>query len=113
MGALIKKHLRHLRFLALLIPLFMVCAGMKVPDLSRPQKPKPIWRAVLEETSTKTEKHSFAKLDLDPVIPSIPPLGLRAAEQHSTEALPQQSPLTFLSVSPLPPRAPPASAPLA
>jgi len=104
---LFAKHSRFIRFITLMIPLFLVCMGMRVPDLSRPHKPKPIRRAVLENTSARTIVQSVVKSDLDPVITSPPLLVFLSPEVSSPEVLPVYLSIPLLSLSPLPPRAPP------
>ncbi|NTW88622.1 MAG: hypothetical protein HGB26_05765 [Desulfobulbaceae bacterium] len=107
------KHSRYLRFIILLIPLFLVFFGMKVPDFSRPQKPKPMRRAVLDKTPVKTVLQSIVKIDIDPCITSLPTIVFLATEEYFPEASPIHSPVHLLSRSPFPPRAPPASPTLA
>lgn len=107
------KHSRCIRYITLIIPLFLVCVGMRVPDLSRPHKPKPMRRAVLDKTPSRTIVHSVVKVDVDPVITSQPAVVLLSVVNISSEALPNYLPVPLLSLSPLPPRAPPVSNPLA
>jgi hypothetical protein len=109
MSALI-KYLRHPRFIILLILSFLVFVGVKFSDLSRPHKPKCLWGVVLDESPSQTEKQSITKIDLDPVIPGLPTFSFLATEKHFPEAHPVHSSAPFLSLNPLPPRAPPASA---
>jgi len=101
-----QKHSRYIRFLTFMIPLFLVCVGMRVPDFSRPHKPKPIRRAVLDKT-TRTIAQSVVKYDVDPVLATYPPLVFLSAVDISPEATPLYLPVPLLSLSPLPPRAPP------
>lgn len=107
------KQSRWIRLIALAIPLFLVCLGMRVPDFSRPHKPKPLRRAVLEKTSARTIVQSVIKADLDPVATSQPSLELLPTEAYAPEAHPVYLPVPLLSLSPVSPRAPPAATPLA
>ena len=86
---------------------------MKVPGFSRPQKPKPIRRAILDKTSARTILQSVEKIDVDPVTTSPPTLGFLSTEEHSPEAPSIHSSVSLLALSSLPPRGPPASNPLA
>lgn len=106
-----EKHSRCIRFITLMIPLFLVCLGMRVPDLSHPDKPKPVRRAVLDKSSARTIVHSVVKADADPFITHQPTLALLSAVPVSPEALPINLPVPPLSLNPLPPRAPPAPNP--
>ena len=107
------KHSRYIRFITLLIPFFLVCVGTRVPDFSRPHKPKPLRRAVLEKTSARTIVHSVVKSDLDPVTTSQPTLVLLPAEKYSPVTHPVYLPVPLLSLSPQSPRGPPVANPLA
>lgn len=107
------KHSRCIRFLTVVVPLFMVFVGMKAPDFSRPLKPKPMRRAVLEKTSARTIVQSVVKTDPDPVIPSPPALIFLSTEEHPPEAHAIHWPVPLLSLRPLSSRAPPASNPFA
>ena len=107
------KHSRCIRFLTVVVPLFMVFAGVKAPDFSRPLKPKPMRRAVLEKKSARTIVQSVVKTDLDPIITSQPTFLFLSMEEHAPEAHPVQPPVPLLSLRPLSPRAPPASGLLA
>jgi hypothetical protein len=107
------KHSRCIRFITLLIPLFLVCVGTRVPDFSRPHKPKPLRRAVLDKSSARTIAQSVVKVAVDPVITNHPTLALLSAVDFLPEVHPIYLPVPLLSLSPLPPRAPPVSSPLA
>ena len=107
------KYSRCIRFITLIIPLFLVCVGMKVPGFSRTHKPKPIRRAILGKTSARTVVQSVEKIDLDPVITNPPTLFFLSTEEHSPEAPSIHSSVSLLALSSLPPRGPPASNPLA
>ena len=108
------KHGRWIRFIALMIPLFLICLGMRVPDFSRPHKPKPLRRAVLEKTSARTiVQQSVVKSDLDPVTISPPTIVPLPAEEYSPVAHPVYLPVPLLSLRPLSPRAPPVVTSLA
>jgi hypothetical protein len=107
------KHSRYIRFIILIIPLFLVLFGMKVPDFSRPHKPKPMRRAVLDKTPAKTALQSIVKIEIDPCITSLTTILLLATEEYSPEVHPIFSPVSLLLLSPFPPRAPPASPTLA
>lgn len=111
--SLFAKHSQVVRFIILLIPLFLVFAGMRVPDFSRPQKPKPMRRAVLDKSSARTIVQAVVKVDVAPVIISQTNLVFLPAVHFSPEAHPVYLPVPLLSLSPLPPRAPPAANPLA
>jgi len=108
-----EKHSCCLRYITLLIPLFLVCVGTRVPDLSRPHKPKPMRRAVLEKTSARTIVQSVVKFAADPAITSQPLPVIFPAEAYSPEVHPVYLSVPLLSLSPLPPRAPPVSHPAA
>ncbi len=107
------KHSRVVRFITLMIPLFLVCVGMRVPDFSRPHKPKPMRRAVLDKSTARTIVHSVVKLDVDPVITCQPTLVFLPTVHFSPEAHLVYLPVPLLSLSPLPPRAPPVANQLA
>src|SRR5512133_1440226 len=107
--SLFDTHSRCIRFITLVIPLFLISAGMRVPDFTQPQKPKPVRRAVLEKTSSRTIADSFVKVAVGPVITSHHALVFHAADDFSPEAHPVYLPVPLLSLSPLAPRAPPAS----
>jgi len=107
------KHSRCIRFITFMIPLFLVFVGMRVPDFSRPHKPKPMRRAVLENTSARTIVQSVVKIDVDPVIANLPTLVFLPTEDFSPAVHPVYLPVPLLSLSPLPPRAPPVLPPLA
>jgi hypothetical protein len=110
---LIAKHNQYIRLVAILIPLFLVFMGMRVPDLSRPHKPKPMRRAVLENSSTRTIVQSVVKNDIDPVTTNLPTIVLLPTEEYIPEAQPIYASVPLLSLSPFPPRAPPVTRPLA
>lgn len=107
------RHCRYIRFITLMIPLFLVLVGMRSPDLFRPHKPKPMRRAVLDKTPVRTVLQSVEKIDIDPVIASPPAIVFLATVEPFPEATTIYSLLPLLSLNPLPPRAPPASNPLA
>lgn len=103
------KHIRYIRYITLMIPLFLVFMGMKVPDLSRPHKPRPMRAAVLDKTPVQTVMQSITKIDIDPVITNQFALVFLAAEKYSP-APPTSHPfIPFLPLSPLPARAPPTN----
>lgn len=104
--------MRDLRFVSLMIPLFLLFVGMRVPDLSHPHKPKPMARAVMEKTSARTVLQTIAKVDLDPVAPNQFTLDYRDTEEHSPELPPCHAPVPILSLAAFPPRAPPTPPPL-
>ena len=106
------KHNRYIRLVAILIPLFLVFVGMRVPDLSRPHKPKPMRRAVLENSTARTIVQSVVKNAVDPVTTNLPTLVLLPTEEYIPEASPIYLSVPLLSLSPFPPRAPPGTAPL-
>lgn len=101
-------HSRYIRLVTILIPLFLVCLGMKVPDLSRPHKPKPVRRAVLDKTPAQVIKDSVAKVAVTPAIPGsstvIVPPAVLAYLIAATEIYVSVS---YERATPLPPRAPP------
>lgn len=107
------KHSRGIRFITIMIPLFMVFIGMRVPDFSRPHKPKPMRRAVLDNTSARTIEQSVAKVDVDPVITSPLTLVFLSTAEYPPEVPPIHTSLPLLLLSLLSPRAPPVSNPLA
>lgn len=104
---MIVKHSRYLRFILLLIPLFVVFAGMKVPDFSRPHKPKPMRRAVLDKTPVQTVMQSVVKIDVDPFVSSRAQVVVPATEEFFPEVFPVHVPAPLLLLSAFPPRAPP------
>jgi len=110
---LIAKHNRYIRLVAILIPLFLVFVGIRVPDLSRPHKPKPMRRAVLENTTARTIVQSVVKNDIDPVTTNLTTLVLLPTEEYIPEAQPIYVSVPLWSLSPFPPRAPPVTRPLA
>lgn len=99
---------RFARFIVFLIPLFLVFMGIKVPDFSRPHKPKPMRRAMLDKTPSRTIVESAVKVDVDPVLPLQPVTIALAVLEFPLEAEAGYLPAPQLSVTPLPPRAPPA-----
>ena len=108
------KHGRSFHFITLLIPLFLAFVGMKVTDLSRQHKPKPMRRAVLDRIPSRTIVHSVVKVAEDPVTAIQLNLVFRPATGTSSEAPPHNYlPVPQLSLSPSPPRAPPGLPPLA
>src|SRR5450631_4014430 len=107
------KHSRCIRFCTVVVPVFMVFVGAKAPDFTRPLKPKPVRRAVLEKTSARTIVQSVVKTDIYPVITNLPALVFLSTEEYSPEAYPIHSHVPHLSLRPLSPRAPPLSNPLA
>ncbi len=96
-----------------MIPLFLVFAGMRVPDLARPHKPKPMRRAVLENTTSRTIVQSVVKNDVDPVTTNLPVPVLLPTEEYLPEAEPIHVSVPPLSLSPFLPRPPPATTPFA
>lgn len=105
---LLLKHNRLIRGIILVIPLFLAVVGMRVPDFSRPHKPKPMRRAVLENASSRTIVQSIVKADIAPVIPEQPVNVTPDPAISSIEVVTTYSPVSLLSLNPLPPRAPPA-----
>lgn len=101
------KHSRYIRLTTLMIPFFLVFMGMRVPDFSRPHKPKPMRRAVLDKPLVQTVLQSVGKIDADPFLTSPHTFVFLATEEYSTEVHPISSPSHFLSLSLFPPRAPP------
>src|ERR1039457_1461023 len=102
------KQCQYIRFITLMIPIILVFVGMRVPDFSRPHKPKPMRRAVLDKSSARTIVQSVVKIDVDPVVTSPATLVFRTTEVFSPEAYPIHSLIPLLTLSSLPPRAPPA-----
>lgn len=107
------KHNRFIRIITLIIPLFLVFMGMRVPDFSRPQKPKPMRRAVLDKTPVQKVLQSVVKIDIAPITIPAHDLTFLATEDYYPEAHIIYSPVPLLSLSPFPPRAPPLPAVLA
>lgn len=107
------KHSRFIRTITLVIPLFLIFMGMKVPDLSRPQKPKPMRRAVLDKTPVNKVLQSIVKVEYDPCITSQPVIAVFAPVEYFPEVRVDYSPKSLLTLRPFPPRAPPVSSPLA
>lgn len=101
------KHSRLIRGIILVIPLFLVVIGMRVPDISRPHKPKPSRRAVLDKTTSRTIVQSVVKAEIAPVIPAQLNYNVPIPEVSTTETAQVYSSLSLLSLNPLPPRAPP------
>lgn len=100
----------YIRFLPLIIPLFLVFMGMRVPDLSRPQKPKPMRRAVLDKTQAQTVLQSVAKIEVDSdIITGLNTLVLPSTEEAYAEVHSIRASIPLLLLSPFPPRAPPAA----
>ncbi|RII30369.1 MAG: hypothetical protein CXR30_08645 [Geobacter sp.] len=98
---------RHLRFITLAIPLFLVIVGMSVPDLSRPHAPKPMRRAVLDKTPARSIQLSTVKIDTVLLITIAPAIVLVSSEEYSLEAEPLRFSAPVLPLDPLSPRAPP------
>jgi len=66
---MIKKNLSHRRLLVLVTCMTTICVlvlGMRLPDLSRPHRPKPKPRAYIEQQFKKSQE-SVAKKSLDHV----------------------------------------------
>jgi len=104
------KHSRCLRFISLLIPLFLVIMGMRVPDFSRPQKPKPMRRAILAKTTAHTVLQSVVKAAEYPCcLATLPTVVFHVTEDYSPVVPPVYSPAPLFTLSPFPPRAPPTS----
>lgn len=101
------KHKLCMRSVALMIPLLLVFVGIRVPDFSRLHKPKPVRQATLDKTPNQTENQSIVKNGVDPVISSLLALVFLTEEKKSPEAQSFHSSVSFLSLSPLSPRAPP------
>ncbi|MDD2582479.1 MAG: hypothetical protein PHR66_10855 [Desulfuromonadaceae bacterium] len=100
----------YIRFLPLIIPLFLVFLGMRVPDLSRPQKPKPMRLAVLDKTPVETVLQSVTKIEVDPDIATgLTTLALPATEEAYAETDFIRASIPLLLLSQFPPRAPPAA----
>ena len=55
-------------FVALSIPIFLVFLGMRVPNLSRPHRPRPLNRAVIQTQTGTFEIEALSNLSIDPVI---------------------------------------------
>ncbi|BCS52520.1 hypothetical protein [Geobacter sp. SVR] len=103
------KHSGHMRLITFLIPLFLVLGGTRVPDISRPHKPKPLRRAVLDKNPTRSVLKTVVKFDSDPVVPHRSALDFHPAEVYLSEALPIRSvSLPLPSLNQTAPRAPPA-----
>lgn len=103
------KQMRRLRFVSLIIPVFLLSAGMRAPDLSHPHKPKPMARAVMEKTTARTVLQAIAKIDIDPVTTNQLILDFLATGEHAPELQPYHPPVPILSLAAFPPRAPPTS----
>jgi hypothetical protein len=87
--------------------------GMKVPDFSRPQKPKPMRRAVLDKTPVQKVLQSVVKVDIDPITITSHNLTFLTTGDYYAEAHIIYSPVPLLLLCPFPPRAPPVSTVLA
>jgi hypothetical protein len=107
------KQSRCIRFITLIVPLFLVFMGMRVPDFSHPHKPKPMRRAVLDKTQVKTVFQSVVKIEVAPFLTTPHTFALLATEDYLPEVHPIYSPVPLLLLRPFPPRAPPVSHPLA
>ena len=104
------KHNRYIRFVALMIPLFLVFMGMRVPDFSRPHKPKPMRRAILDKTPAHTVLQSVVKATESPCcIAALPNVVFLVTEDYSPVVHHVFSPAPLFTLSPFPPRAPPTS----
>jgi hypothetical protein len=55
-------------FVALSIPIFLVFLGMRVPNLTRPHKPRPLNRAVIQVQTSIFQIEASSNLSIDPVI---------------------------------------------
>jgi hypothetical protein len=96
-------------FIALSIPLFLVFLGMRVPNLSRPHRPRPLNRAVIQAQTSSFEIEASSNISIDPVIydnyfltarlPASSHLNIVTASAHPPH-------LTFWSIAS---RAPPSS----
>lgn len=106
-------HSRCIRFITLLIPLFMVFVGMRVPDFSRPHKPKPMRRAILDNKSARSIEQSIVKIAVDPFITTPLNLVFLSSDKFVPEALPKHLSVSLLLLSLLPSRAPPLVSPFA
>ena len=105
----VRKHNRWVRLIVLLVPVFLAFWGMKVPDLSGPQKPKPLRRAVLAKTPVQSAKLCTLKIAVEPLLSSTHSFTIPLVESKLTV----QSPLSLTIPAPTPPlllsRAPPES----
>ncbi|GFE56657.1 hypothetical protein [Geobacter sp. AOG1] len=90
---------------AFVIAAALLLAGMRVPDLARPHRPKPSQRAVVEN-QVKNSSHAIKK-SLEIVAVVAKPVELRAFELYRTEfpiaLLPTGRPSLFPNSSRAPP----------
>ena len=101
------QHSRYIRIITLMIPIFLAFMGMRVPDFSRPHKPKPMRRAVLDKTPTSDIQQSIVKADLDPCILPLTATIAFVSEEYSPDEHIVRSASPLLLLRPFPPRAPP------
>jgi hypothetical protein len=79
------KHSRRIRFITFMIPIFLVFMGVRVPDLSRPHRPKSMRSAVLDKTSAHTVLKSIVTIHVVPCITNPPALVLPATVEYFPE----------------------------
>ena len=68
------NHIRLQVLVVFLVALGLLCAGLRVPDLARPQRPKPSQRAVVENQLKSSPDHLKLCCDLVPLVPEPPRL---------------------------------------
>lgn len=104
----ILKYSQYIRCVILVMPLFLVFMGIRHPDFTRPNKPKPMRRAVLDKTPVNKVLQSIVKVETIPCIINPPIFVIPTPEDYSPEVQEIHLPVPLLLQSPFPPRAPPA-----
>lgn len=101
------SHQKHFYFLATFIVAFcLLVAGMRVPDLSRPHRPKPSQRAVIE-SQVKTSQH-IVDNSIDFFALPVKPPQIQTAFIYQTELIFTFSTSAVPTLFPNSSRAPPA-----
>ncbi len=102
------RHNRSLRYVAYMIPLFLLFVGIRLPEFSRPHKPKPMRRAMLENKNVRIFQEAIVKIHLEPVVLDKESTKFITTCWYTSTPLPALFYQPFLSITPLPSRAPPA-----
>lgn len=107
MKLFLTNNYRCIRFVTCMIPFILLFWGIRVPDFSCPQKPKPMRRAMLENKKVLSIQKAHVKKHLEPVIINHTVSEAITACRYTSEPQKFHSSRSFLTILPLPPRAPP------
>jgi len=103
----LSKHRLFVRFVIFMIPLFLLFVGIRLPDFSRLQKPKPMRRAILENKNVQNFQEAIKKITLEPITINQATPKVTPQYRHVSQPRADQFVQRFLPAIPLPPRAPP------